>query len=69
MPWTPESFRSKHNQSLTPAQAKKASVQANAILRSGGDEGTAIATANKHARDGAPKAKDNRGGRRVWMPR
>ncbi len=51
MPWTPQSFKSKHNKSLTGAQAKKASAQANAMLRSGVDEGIAIATANKHARD------------------
>ncbi len=58
MPWTPESFR-KHNHSLSPAEAEKASAQANAILESGGDEGTAIATANKHInklrRYGGPK--------------
>ena len=50
MPWTPESFKAKHNKSLTPAQAKKASAQANAVLRSGVPEGEAIAIANKHAK-------------------
>lgn len=47
MPWTPQSFRSKHNKSLSPAQAKKAASMANAMLRSGTSEGIAIATANK----------------------
>ncbi len=56
MPWTPESFRAKHNKSLSPAQAKKASAQANAILASGASEQVAIATANKHARE-KPKKK------------
>ena len=51
MPWTASSFKSKHNKKLTTSQAKKASAQANAILRSGGSEGVAIATANKHAKD------------------
>lgn len=47
MPWTAESFRSKHNKKLTLAQAKAAAAQANAILRSGASEAVAIATANK----------------------
>jgi len=50
MPWDAKSFRSKHNRSLTPAQAKKASKQANAILKKTGDEGLAIAVANKDAK-------------------
>lgn len=50
MPWTPQSFRSKHNKSLSPAKAKKAASIANAMLRSGASEGVAIATANKFAR-------------------
>lgn len=50
MPWTPESFRAKHNKKLTPKQAQQASAQANAILASGASEGIAIATANKFAR-------------------
>ena len=50
MPWTPQSFKSKHNKSLTLPQAKKAAAQANAILRSGAGEGVAIATANKYAK-------------------
>jgi uncharacterized protein YdaT len=58
MPWTPKQFKDRHNKSLTPAQATKAAAQANAILRSGGSEAVAIATANKHAHD---KPKPARG--------
>ena len=47
MPWTGKSFRSKHNKKLSPSQAASAAKQANAMLRSGVDEGIAIATANK----------------------
>lgn len=56
MPWTAKTFASRHNKSLTPAQASKASKQANAMLKAGVPEGIAIATANKHARD-KPKKK------------
>ena len=49
MPWSPQSFKTRHNKKLTYAQAIKASRQANAMLAAGADEGTAIATANKHA--------------------
>ena len=52
MPWSGKSFRQKHNKDLTAKQAAKAAAQANAILASGASEGIAIATANKHARDG-----------------
>jgi uncharacterized protein YdaT len=50
MPWTPDEFREKHAKDLTPKQAEKAAEIANAILRSGGDDGTAIATGIKHAK-------------------
>ena len=50
MPWSGKSFKSKHNHSLPPKVANKAAKQANAMLRSGVDEGIAIATANKHAK-------------------
>ena len=50
MPWTPKSFREKHNKKLSDAQAKKASSQANAMIKAGVDEGVAIATANKRAK-------------------
>jgi len=49
MPFTPESFRARHNQSLSDAQARKAAGMANAMMNRGVDEGVAIATANKHA--------------------
>jgi uncharacterized protein YdaT len=47
MPWTPSSFKGKHNKKLSKSKAKKASRIANAILEKTGDEGLAIATANK----------------------
>lgn len=49
MPWTGSSFK-KHNKKLSPAQSAKAARMANAILKSGGKEGVAIATANKYAK-------------------
>ena len=49
MPWTPKSFKAKHNKSLTPAQSEHAASIANAILKRGVSEGIAIATANKRA--------------------
>lgn len=45
-PWTSASFK-KHNKKLSKSKSKKAAKIANAIVRSGGDEGVAIATANK----------------------
>ncbi|MDE2096307.1 MAG: hypothetical protein KGL39_03610 [Patescibacteria group bacterium] len=47
MPWEAASFKQKHNHSLSSAQATRAAAQANAILRKTGDEGLAIAVANK----------------------
>lgn len=47
MPWTPKSFASKHNKTLSGAGAAKAASMANAILKRSGDDGLAIATANK----------------------
>lgn len=49
MPWTGKEFASRHNKKLKGAAATKASQIANAILRSGGSEGVAIATASKYA--------------------
>lgn len=49
MPWTPASFKSKHNKNLSPSQAKKAAKQADTILKKTGDEGLAIRVANKQA--------------------
>lgn len=48
MPWTGETFR-KHNHKLRGAAAARAAKQANAILAKTGDEGMAIAVANKNA--------------------
>jgi hypothetical protein len=53
MPWTaggPMGFGARHNHSLTNAQSAHAALQANAILKKTGDEGLAIAVANKHAK-------------------
>ena len=51
-PWNASEFKSKHNKSLSKPQARRASKQANAVLRETGDEGMAIAVANKNARKG-----------------
>ena len=56
MPWTGSSFK-KHNKKLTPAQSAKAAKIANAILKSSGDEGMAIAVANKKAKTKRKKSK------------
>ena len=50
MPWSGASFKKRHNHSLTGDQAQKAAAQANAILEKTGDEGMAIAVANKNAK-------------------
>lgn len=50
MPWTPQEFKQKHAKHLTDKQAVKAAQIANAMLKNGADEGTAIATAIKNAR-------------------
>lgn len=47
MPWTPEQFHARHNHHLTPEQTAHAAAIADAILRRGGHEGLAIATANR----------------------
>lgn len=46
MPWTGKSFK-KHNKGLNGSQATHAARIANAVLKSTGNEGEAIATANK----------------------
>jgi uncharacterized protein YdaT len=56
MPWTGKQFKQRHAHALSSGQANKAAKQANAILRSGGNEGTAIATAIKNAK-GMPKGR------------
>ena len=50
MPWTGKQFASKHNHALSGKSAAKAASIASAIVREGGDEGVAIATANKYAK-------------------
>lgn len=50
MPWDAQSFKKKHNHNLTGKQAGKAADQANAILKKTGDEGMAIAVANRDAK-------------------
>lgn len=47
MPWSGKTFAARHNKSLAGPGAAKAASIANAILKRGGDEGIAIATANK----------------------
>lgn len=56
MPWTAMTFMNKHNHSLSDEQAKKAAATANAILEKTGDEGLAIATANKQAKKPSKKS-------------
>ncbi len=53
MPWTGEQFQ-EHNHALSPAQSLHAAHIANAILKRSGNEGMAIATANRliHRDDG-----------------
>ena len=50
MPWTGRSFK-KHNGKLSAPQSSKAATIANAVLQKSGDEGTAIAVANKKLSD------------------
>jgi hypothetical protein len=61
MPWTGKSFASRHNHRLSGRSATKAAAQANAILRKTGDEGMAIAVANKHAHAGGGTIKKEEG--------
>ena len=49
MPWDAKSF-AKHNSKFGKAQNTKAAKIANHVLQSTGDEGEAIATANKLAK-------------------
>lgn len=56
MPWTGQSF-SAHNGHLNPHEAAHAARIANAVLKQSGDDGLAIAVANKHFQhrdDGGP---------------
>ena len=49
MPWTGKSFAKRHNRKLKGKAASRAARQANAILSKTGDEGLAIAVANKNS--------------------
>ena len=49
MPWDSHSIK-KHNHALKGKAAGKAAAQANAILEKTGDEGLALAVANKNAK-------------------
>jgi len=60
MPWDAHSF-AHHNHSLGPSEALHASHIANAILRRSGDEGLAIATANKLVGHGIVPHRDSGG--------
>jgi hypothetical protein len=51
MPWTPSEFKSRHAKNLTSDQADRASSIANAMLKHGADEGMAIATGIKRAKE------------------
>lgn len=57
MPWTGASFRKKHNQRLSPVQARKAAKIANAILAKTGDEALAVRTANARVRQARRRKK------------
>lgn len=48
MPFNGRTFKARHNQGLSPRAASEAAQQANAMIGSGVDEGTAIATASAH---------------------
>jgi uncharacterized protein YdaT len=50
MPWTADSFKSKHNKGLRKVEAQRAADIANAILEKTGDEGKAIRIANSKVR-------------------
>lgn len=50
MPWTGQSFATKHNKALHGAKANHAARIANAVLRSGVPEGESIAIASKWAK-------------------
>jgi len=57
MPWSGKSFASRHNKALKGERATRAARQANAMLKSGVDEGIAIAVANKNAKRGLINTK------------
>lgn len=60
MPWTGKSFH-KHNKKLSKEASKTAAKQANAILKKTGDEGLAIAVANKNAKQSKAQKRYSKG--------
>jgi hypothetical protein len=61
MPWTGIGFQ-KHNLGLTKSEASHGARIANAVLKNSGDEGMAIAVANKHFKKRAAGGALPRGG-------
>ena len=55
MPWTPSTFKKRHNKKLTTAQSRKAAKIADAVLRETGNEGKAIRIANAAVKRGRKK--------------
>lgn len=62
MPWTPESFRSKHNKGLSSDKSGEAAKIANGVLRKTGDEGKAIRIANWMVDRNRYRSAEKRGG-------
>lgn len=58
MPWTGQQFKARHAHKLTDAQAEEAARIANAMLKSGADEGEAIATGIARAKHRSHSRKD-----------
>ena len=56
MPWNSQTF-AKHNKALNPEQSGQAAKVANAVLADSGDEGMAIAVANKQAQQAPPQKR------------
>jgi uncharacterized protein YdaT len=57
MPWTSETFKSRHNKGLSGKQARRAAKIANAHLRKTGNEGAAIRIANAAVKGNRGRAK------------
>jgi uncharacterized protein YdaT len=55
MPWSAQSFKSKHNKKLSPAQSAKAATIANSVLKKTGKEDSAIRIANASVRNAASR--------------
>lgn len=57
MPWTAKSFKKKHWNDATPAQAAAAAKRATAMVKRGIDEGNAIRIAIHAAKHGGGRKK------------